>query len=142
MELSISRDFSKNPLLRYCSLSESSGEEFYHNVLNPAFKECYKKNEHLIVNLDYTEGYAPSFLDESFGNLVYDFGLKVVTDLLEIVSNEEPFWKDSIDGYLKKWEQRRIEQKMPTVTIEHAPWYRLLNGKLECKTWIHPSASI
>lgn len=141
MELSISKDFSKNPLLRYCSLSERSGEEFYHTVLNRTFKECYEKKEHLTVNLDYTEGYAPSFLDESFGNLVYDFGLAVVDKLLDIVSDEEPFWINSIKDYYKKWEQRRQNGQAPTVTKEHEPWYRLSNGKLECKTWLHPSAS-
>lgn len=52
MELSIYKDFSDTPMLRYCSLSERSGEEFYHTVLNKAFKECYDKKELLIINLD------------------------------------------------------------------------------------------
>lgn len=140
MELNIYKDFSDTPMLRYCSLSESSGEEFYHSVLNKAFKECYEKNEKLIVNLDFTEGYAPSFLDESFGNLVYDFSLDVVNSHLTIISSEEPFWIDRINTFCANWEKRRKHGERPTVSKEHEAWYRLINGKIELKVWEHPVA--
>ena len=140
MEIDIYKDFSNNPLLRYCSLSEHSGEEFYHNILNKAFKTCYDKKELLFVNLDYTEGYAPSFLDEAFGNLVYDFSLQNVTQFLRIISNEEPFWLDRIDGYCKTWEQRRIKGESPVVTIAHKEWYRIIDGNIECQVWEQPAA--
>ena len=69
--ISVLENFSEFPTLRYCNISDNSGEEFYHKVLNKEFKVAYEKKEKLIVNLDYTAGYAPSFLDESFGNLVF-----------------------------------------------------------------------
>lgn len=139
MELSIYKDFSDTPMLRYCSLSERSGEEFYHTVLNKAFKECYDKKEKLVVNLDYTEGYAPSFLDESFGNLIYDFSWDVVEPLLTIISDEEPFWIERIKTFCSNWEKRRKQGERPTVTKEHDAWYRLVNGDIKCEIWERPA---
>ena len=76
------KDFSEYPGLRHCSISDDSGEEFYHEILNYKFKECFERDETLIVNIDYTAGYAPSFLDEAFGNLVFDFSLLNIKKLL------------------------------------------------------------
>ena len=138
MELSIYKEFSDAPGLRYCILSEKSGEEFYHSFLNPRFSEAIDKNEKLVLILDYTEGYAPSFLDESIGNLVYDFSLEVVEKNLIIVSEEEPFWLDRIKTFSKNWEKRRLNQEPPKVTIEHSAWVRIIKGNKEVKVWEHP----
>ena len=138
MELIVHSSFSDAPGLRYCNLSEKSGEEFYHQLLNYAFKESLEKGEDLSVVLDYTDGYAPSFLDESFGNLVYDFGLKLVKTHLVIISNEEPFWVERIESIYNIWEERRKRGEEPIVTVEHDAWYRIVNNKFESKVWIHP----
>ena len=44
-KISVLEDFSEFPALRYCNISDESGEKFYHNVLNKAFKEAYEKDE-------------------------------------------------------------------------------------------------
>ena len=56
MELIVNSSFSETPGLRYCNLSDKSGEEFYHSLLNESFKESVDKNEVLMVILDYTDG--------------------------------------------------------------------------------------
>ena len=106
-KISVLEDFSEFPALRYCNISDESGEKFYHNVLNKAFKEAYEKDEKLTVNLDATAGYASSFLDEAFGNLVYDFTLDIVKSKIEIISEQEPHWKDMIlNQTYPQWEAR------------------------------------
>ncbi len=134
--IEIYKDFSEYPGLRYCVLSDNSGEEFYHKILNERFKESLDKNEKLIVDLDYTGGFASSFLDEAFGNLVYDFTLDKVLENIEIISNEEPHWINVIkDKTFKEWEKRRKENTPPKKTISHEPWYRLVNNSIEKKIW-------
>ena len=77
-------------------------------------------------------------MDESFGNLVYDFGLKMVKAHLIVISNEEPFWVNRIESIYNIWEERRKRGEEPIVTKEHGAWYRNVNNKIESKVWIHP----
>ncbi|EOR96498.1 hypothetical protein ADIARSV_0282 [Arcticibacter svalbardensis MN12-7] len=136
MTISVLNDFTEYPGLRNCSISEFSGEEFYHDHLNNGFKESYDKKEKLIINLDGTGGYASSFLDEAFGNLVYDFTLNVVKSNIEIISDEEPHWKDMIEEKtFLQWEKRRQVEEKPIVTKNHEPWYRLVNQVPIKKQW-------
>jgi hypothetical protein len=116
--ISVLEDFSEFPALRHCNISDESGEKFYHNVLNKAFKEAYDLNEKLIVNLDATAGYASSFLDEAFGNLVYDFTLDIVKSNTEIISEQEPHWKDMIiNQTYPQWEARRKNKRKLLIII-------------------------
>ena len=126
--------------MRHCSVSECSGEEFYHNHLNAAFKNSLDRNEKLEISLDGVDGYSPSFIDEIFGNLVYDFSLKIVSKNLEIVSLEEPEWMESIKNETyPQWENRRKKQMHPKVTVDHSAWWRLNSeGHLEKKIWESP----
>ncbi len=135
----IYKDFSEFPGLRHCSLSDNSGEEFYHSVLNLAFYNTLTSKEKITINLDNTAGYAPSFLDEAFGNLVYDFTKDIVLQYLEIISIEEPYWKEMIfNETLEQWENRRDIKKSPKVTKEHSAWYRLVGSKVELQIWEQP----
>ena len=54
--ISVFESFSEFPALRHCNISEKSGEEFYHTVLNREFKEQYEKGETLTVNLETVYG--------------------------------------------------------------------------------------
>lgn len=133
-------DFSEFPGLRNCDISENSGEEFYHRILNPAFAKAWQDRSKLLINLDNTAGYASSFLDEAFGNLVYDFSLAVVQGGVEIVSNDEPHWKKMIaDQTYKEWERRRKNGEKPKVTKVHEAWHRLVDAELICKVWERPA---
>ena len=71
--LNIAKEFSEYPGPRYIQQGESSGEEFYVNLLNPTFAECLNESKQLELNLDSSAGYATSFLDEALGELVFDF---------------------------------------------------------------------
>lgn len=128
------KDFSEYPGLRHCAISDDSGEEFYHKILNNQFKLSYEKGNKLEVNLDATAGYAPSFLDEAFGNLVYDFGAEVVKENLIIVSTQEPDLKDMIEGETySQWQERREKKEKPKKTAKHGTWFNLVSNELkEC----------
>ena len=109
MVFSIAKDYSPYTGIRHCETSDYSGEDFYHKKLNGVFKEAFERNEKLTLVLDGSkDGYAPSFLDEALGNLVYDFGEKNVRRLVEIVSERESQWKTMLDTRTyREWEQRR-----------------------------------
>lgn len=64
-KISIAKDFSDVPLGRFPSDSEVSGERFREEFLKPALTKGAAT-----VNIDDTEGYGSSFLDEAFGGLV------------------------------------------------------------------------
>jgi len=83
-------DYSNSPGPRYCSQGEYSGEDFYCTILKREFQNAVENKIILEVNLDGTDRYASSFLDEAFGNLVFDFGLENVQNYLRIISEEEP----------------------------------------------------
>lgn len=138
MTFNIHKDYSEDTGIRHSKYSETSGEDFYHDKLNEIFYQCYTNNEELQLVLDGgDDGYTPSFLDESIGNLVYDFTLNVVRSFLKIVSTWEPYWIDEIEKKTyPKWESRRLKGERATITKSHDAWYRLIEGKVEKKVWI------
>jgi len=133
-------DYSKSPGPRYCRQGDDSGEDFYHKVLNEKFKNAFEQKLELEVNLDGPDGYASSFLDEAFGNLVFDFGLENIQSRVKIVSNEEPEWIEMIEKetYVQ-WELRRKDKQNPTKTIDHEAWWRFnfANNSTEKQIWIN-----
>lgn len=130
-------DFTEYPGPRYNEQGKNSGEDFYHLMLNESFANSLRDNKSLTVDLDRTAGYASSFLDEAFGNLVFDFTLDVVKNNLKIISNQEKDWIIMIfDKVLVDWETRRLENSIPKKTTEHSPWFRYINSKLEKDKWL------
>jgi hypothetical protein len=79
-------------------------QEFYDKCLKFAFQQAIDENESLVVDLDGTEGYATSFLDEAFVRLVRDFGKDVVLKNIEIISDEEPDWIEEVTDYINEAE--------------------------------------
>lgn len=117
-------DFTEFPGLRHCKISDDSGELFYHKILNEEFKKAIERRQKLQVVLDGTAGYAPSFLDEAFGNLIYDFGLTLVKKNIEIISIQEPDLIQMIESEtFVQWEERRLKNKPPQKTIKHNSWW-------------------
>ena len=105
-------DYSEYPGPRYITQGLDSAEQFYYDVLKKPFENAIKNNFILVVDLDNTAGYAPSFIDEIFGNLVYDFDFKDIPKHLEIKSNDEPDWKDLVKkNILKKWKQKKDDNQ-------------------------------
>ena len=140
--LSIYEKYSEYTGLRHCDISENSGEDFYHKVLNGAFQTAIQANEKLTVILDKVDVYASSFLDEAFGNFVYDFTLEKVKKNVEIISEQEPHWKEMIETktYLQ-WEERRKNKQNPKITEKHPAWYRIVNNESKLDVWEHPAVS-
>ncbi len=135
-------DYSKSPGPRYCYQGDDSGEDFYHKILNKKFKEAFDKKLELEVNLDGPDGYASSFLDEAFGNLIFDFGQENVQSHVKIISNEEPEWIEMIEKEtFPEWEKRRRDNQSPKKTVEHEEWWRLnfANNSTERQKWIGKS---
>lgn len=103
-------DFTEYPGPRYSSQTkeDTSGESFYVKRLNPMFYNCYMNNKLLVVDLDGTSGYPSSFLDEAFGELVYDFSEEVVKKHLRIDTKSNKIRRDKIfkETY-PQWEERR-----------------------------------
>ncbi|MFI5160800.1 MAG: STAS-like domain-containing protein [Sphingobacteriales bacterium] len=99
--LKISSEFSETPGARYYTDGQDSGQEFYEKFLHHAFKEAFEDNSILTIDLDGTEGYATSFLDEAFMRLTKEFGKNEVLSHIKIISTEEPDWISEIDSYIK-----------------------------------------
>lgn len=135
--INISTDFSDCPGPRYFIQGDFSGEQFYHTLLNEKFANCIQQNTDLLLNLDDTNGYMSSFLDEAIGNLVYDFGGKEVSTRLKLVSNEEPSWISLIrDRVIPEWTENLKKGKEPIKTKDHKEWYRLIDNKLVRQKWV------
>jgi len=100
IEIKISNDFTKTPGARYYTDGPNSGEEFYDKLLKAKYLEAIGKGVKLTVDLDGTDGYASSFLNEAFSRLGNEFGAEEVNRNLIIISNEVPKYikkvKDSI----------------------------------------------
>ena len=89
-------DFTEYPGVRYIGQGDDTGEQYYYEHIKPSFENCIKENKILVVDLDDTAGYASSFLDECFGNLVYDFDFDEIKKRLKIISTQEPDWIEVI----------------------------------------------
>jgi len=96
--INIAKDFSDAPGARYYDDGEFSGQEFREKILEPAFKE----NDTLTIILDGTEGYATSFLEESFGGLAREYDAKTVLDKIKFISVEDDALIDEIESYIKE----------------------------------------
>lgn len=130
-------NYSEYPGPRYCIQGDSSGEEFYHSVLNTAFADVISSKKKLEVILDGTAGFASSFLDEAFGNLIFDFSMEVVGQNIIIISKQEPDWEKMIyEEVFTDWEKRRIGKVNPKKTKVHTEWFRIIDGKLTKNVWL------
>ena len=97
----IATDFSEFPGARNYGDGKKTGEEFYELVLKESFQDALNDAEKLFVDIDGTNGYATSFLDQAFGELAKDFGVQVVLDNIEIKTEDEPDLLEDIMGYIK-----------------------------------------
>ena len=80
-----------------------SGENFRSKIL----ERCLAQDGDVIINLDETEGYGSSFLEEAFGGLVRaGHDAEVLLTRLKFVSEEDPSLIDEIVGYIKDAQRR------------------------------------
>lgn len=91
IKINVLSDFSPYPGARFESDGPFSGEEFYNKLLKPKMKEALEKKTKLIINLDGTNGYASSFIDQAFGVMLRgEFNQKDIDETIEYISEEEP----------------------------------------------------
>lgn len=125
-------DFTEYPGPRYISQKGDSGEKYYIEVLNKAFYDCVCSKVILEVDLDGTAGYPSSFLDEAFGELVYDFSLENVKKYLRIKTKFYSNRKEKvINETFPEWEKRRKMNDTVVNTVQNPTelHHLTLNGK-------------
>lgn len=106
MEINIAKDYTRAPGGRFIKDGPNSGEDFRNKILMPKYLEAKDKKEKLIVNLDGGYGYATSFIEESFGGIVRITKDKNILDIIEIISNDSPAWKQIIAQYVRDAEKQ------------------------------------
>lgn len=98
--INIAKDFSEEPIGRFPTDSDFNGQRFREEFLIPALSKFDK----VIIQLDGTEGYGSSFLDEAFGGLVRvnKLSKEEVLNRLELISIEDESLINEIQEYIKK----------------------------------------
>lgn len=92
------KDFSPYPAGRFYSDGNGSGQEFREKHLMPLLKLGREK---LRIDLDGTEGYGSSFLEEAFGGLVrVGFSPESLLRIFHFKSDEDPTIVEEIREYI------------------------------------------
>lgn len=99
--ISIAKDFSLSPGLRYRWQGPNSGEQFREELLRKRFEGAVADGEKLHVNLDGIRGYATSFLEEAFGGLARDLGAATVQKFLVVDCADEPELVSDVAAYVR-----------------------------------------
>lgn len=80
---------------RFKKLGPNSGEEFRAWIITEL-----KRDNNLEIDLDGTEGYGSSFLEESFGGLIRVGIQPELVKNIKIISTEQPDLLLEIDDYI------------------------------------------
>ena len=99
-KISVCENFSPFPGARHRINGPYSGEEFRETLLEPLFED--KTVENIEVDLDGVDGYATSFLEETFGGLVRKYGHHEVKERLTIKSEEDQSLKPLVSKYMRE----------------------------------------
>jgi len=102
LDINISTDFSITPGARYRTDGDFSGQEFFEEILEKKFLLVKDNKGFISINLDGTDGYATSFLDEAFGGLARKHGKEIVMSKLIFISDEEPYLIEEIKSYMNE----------------------------------------
>ena len=88
VNISIARDFSPSPAGRYESDGPFPGSLFLEKILLPAVRA----NDKVEINMDGTDGYGSSFLEEAFGGLVRaGYSPKALHQKLKLISSRKSY---------------------------------------------------
>jgi len=104
--LNIGKDFSIDPIGRYRSDGNRSGETFREDYLKPALKTLEPEEKLEIIIDDGVESYGSSFLSEGFAGMV-KYGFITNSELLEKIeitytNSDFDFYKNKIIEYINK----------------------------------------
>ncbi len=105
----ISSKYTKTPGPRRSKEGDYPGEDFRRKILSKLVNEAIHDNVKLVIDLDGTEGYSSSFLEESFGGLIRNdhISYKEILEHVELRSLEEPYLIDEISRYLKDADENK-----------------------------------
>lgn len=81
---------------RYIYLGDNSGEQFRNTII-----DAVRSGDEVVIDLDGTEGYGSSFLEEAFGGLIRAGVAHNLVRNIKIISNEEPDLIDEIKSYIE-----------------------------------------
>lgn len=100
-------DFAKIPGARYRTDGDNSAEEFFEDVLKPiADQELLNGTRSILLDLDYTTGYASSFVSELAMRMYKDYHkVRKIRKRILIKSDEDP---GQIENF---WDGFKEEQK-------------------------------
>lgn len=101
IRINISEEFSQTPGARHITDGDFSGEEFFNTILEPAYLKL-AEGEILEINLDGTDGFATSFLDEAFGGLARKYGKHQILKSIRFISDEEPYLIEELISYMNE----------------------------------------
>lgn len=98
---SIALKYTRTPGTR--KSGEYSGEHFRETVLRQLISKAIQEKAKLIIDLAGTHGYAPSFLEESFGGLIREgyFNKEVVLQILEVTCDEMPLYAEKVVEFIR-----------------------------------------
>ncbi|ASJ39643.1 hypothetical protein TI24_19430 [Vibrio vulnificus] len=91
---------------RYIHLGPSSGEDFKNWI-----KKELERDKDLTVDLDGTEGYGSSFLEEAFGGLIRDGIDANIVRSIKLISYEEPELIEEINEYIEDEAEKQEGQE-------------------------------
>jgi len=104
--INVGKDFHRAPAGRSFDDGPYSGEAFRKRVLIPALEGP----DVVVVELDDTEGYGSSFLEEAFGGLVREgrFTADQLKMKLRVTSSEDPSLIEEIWTYIREARPKRV----------------------------------
>jgi len=97
--INIAKDYTTTPGARFKEDGPFSGEAFRETFLEQYFVDP-EDNRIVTIILDGTEGYATSFLEESFGGIARKFGKDRCLKKLNFISNEDKLLVEEIKSYI------------------------------------------
>ncbi len=101
MKYKISKEFTETPGGRFYTDGDFSGEMFREEVLKSLLETAISSNEKIIIDLDDTYGYGSSFLEEAFGGLARIKTTKIVKEIIDFKSNDEPEQIERLKKYIE-----------------------------------------
>jgi hypothetical protein len=109
--ITIVKDFTDQPGARYPWEGPNSGVDFRHKLLENAYLEALKDGDELTINFDGAQGYASSFLEESFGGLARLYDQRDVASRLKFVCTEEPSIIEECETFVREARLTENEKK-------------------------------
>lgn len=100
IQINVLTDFSDEPIGRFPEDGPNNGQRFRLEFLIPALEQ----HDSVFIDLDGTEGYGSSFLEEAFGGLVrkHGYSSSELAERLSFKSEEDDSFISEILQYIQE----------------------------------------